>query len=455
MDKFALPTRQRTSKKKEREESMRHSKKRAWGITAVLSALVIVLAACSGGTGGGTGDGGGSASECVPEGGTAPRAGGDKYVVYMNALNIGNAWQEEAANLGVAVASMAPFSDCVEVRKELTDGDAQAQISQVQSMVAAGADAIVMYALSPTAINAAFRDACAQGVTVVSYDATVTEPCVYNVSYLTSIPDGAEHPFMGYNSMTYLAELIGGAGGVSYGHGIVGTSTDNIHYNSAKAALENFPDVSIVTEYEGMWSSSVTQTEAAKVIGSFPDLDGMWCGYGESGCVNALKAAGKEIPVSGETSNLFREQLLDGWPGVSIGSPPAQGGIGMKVALAVLLEGADGIPLDIEVPYKIVTAENVKVCEEDTYTDGCNVFPPGTVGDEETADIFNEMLPESALSSSQTGEPVEGMEATPYTAEYLQGYEQDPSRRYVTREACPEGWSQATLPEGVEGCAEN
>lgn len=432
---------------------MRHHSKRALGIASVLSALVLVLAACSGaGTGGG---GGGDASGCTPDGGNAPRAGGEKYIVYMNALNIGNAWQEEAANLGTAVASMEPFSDCIEVRKELTDGDAQAQISQVQSMVAAGADAIVMYALSPTALNAAFRDACAQGVTVISYDATVTEPCAYNVSYLTSIPEGAEHPFMGYNSMTALAELIDGKGQVSYGHGVVGTSTDNIHYNSAMAALKSFPDVSVVTEYEGKWSSSVTQTEAAKVLGSFPNLDGMWCGYGEAGCIRALEAVGKEIPVSGETSNAFREQLLAGWPGVSIGSPPAQGGIGMKVALAVLLQGAKGIPLDIEVPYQIVTAETVKVCEEDTYTEGCNVFPPGTVGDEETADIFNVMLPESSLSASKTGKPSAGMKATPFTAEYLKDFEQDPSRRYVTREACPEGWTPATLPEGVEGCAKS
>ncbi|MBN9155540.1 MAG: substrate-binding domain-containing protein [Microbacterium sp.] len=371
----------------------------------------------------------------------------------MNALNIGNAWQEEAANLGVSVASMEPYSKCVEVRKELTDGDAQAQISQVQSMVAAGADAIVMYALSPTALNAAFRDACQQGVTVISYDATVTEPCVYNVSYLTSIPQGSTHPFMGYNSMTALAKLIGGKGGISYAHGVVGTSTDNIHYNSAMAALKNYPDIKVLTEYEGKWSSSVQQAESAKVLASFPNITGMWCAYGESGCIKSLKAAGKEIPVTGETSNYFREQLLAGWPGASIGSPPAQGGIGMKVALAVLLEGAKGIPLDIEVPYKIVTAENVKVCDKDTYTDGCNVFPPGKVGDEETADIFNEMLPESSLSASQTGKPAAGMTATPYTADYLSKYEQDPSRRYVTREACPDGWKKATLPEGVEGCA--
>ncbi|GAA1700168.1 sugar ABC transporter substrate-binding protein [Microcella alkalica] len=434
---------------------MRFTKRAGISIVAVMSAAMLTLSACATGVDSGGGDAGGGGSDCVAEGANAPRAGGDKYIVYMNALNIGNAWQEEAANLGSAVAKMAPYSDCVEVRTELTDdATPQGQISQLQSMVAAGADAVVMYALSPTALNSAIREACSQGVTFVSYDATVTEPCAYNVSYITTVPTGAEEPFMGFNSMTLLAELMGGTGDIFFSRGIVGTSTDNVHYLSAMAALQNYPDMNVLTEYEGMWSSPVTQTETAAALGSFPNVDGLWCGYGESGCVKALEAAGLQVPISGETSQYFRERLLDGWPGVSIGSPPAQGGIGMKVALAVLLEGPDGIPFDIEVPYQIVTAENVTVCVDNEYQEGCNVFEPGTVGDESTADIFNEMLPEATLGASQTGEPEAGAEAVPFTASYLQGFEQDESVRFVTREACPEGWTQATLPQNVEGCSQ-
>lgn len=423
---------------------------RGLGVVAVLATLGLALTGCSGGAGASSAEG--NSSACVPSGGKAPRAGGEKYVVYMSALNIGNAWQEEAANLGNAVAQMSPYDSCVEVRKEMTQPDPQAQISQIQSMVAAGADAIVTYPLSPTAINSAYRDACSQGVTVVSYDATVTEPCVYNVSYITSVPNGATSPFMGYNAMKNLTELMGGEGNIFVSHGVVGTSTDNVHYNSALAALKKTPGVKILTEYEGKWDSAQQQKETAKALGSFPNVSGIFCGYGEPGCVKALTAAGKKIPVSGETSQFFREQLLAGWPGVSIGSPPAQGGIAMKVALAVLLQGTEGVPMDIEVPYNIVTSENVKVCEQDTYTEGCNVFKPGTVGDEETADIFNVMLPESSLSASKSGNPSAGMKATPFTVQDLQKYEQDASRRYVTRESCPDGWQKSMLPEGVEGC---
>ncbi len=392
-----------------------------------------------------------------------PRAGGDKYIVYATSLNIGNSWQEEAFNTARGVASMAPYSDCVEVRTARTEPDPQAQISEIQSLVAAGADGIISYALSPTAINAAYQEACDAGVTVIVYDATATNPCVYNVSYITSVPQGVdgqlvENPFMGYNAMDQLLELMGGPGEIFVSHGVVGTSTDIVHYGSALAAMENYPGTEIMTEYEGRWDSAQQQKETAQALGSFPNVQGIFGGYGESGVVKALDAVGKEIPVSGETSNYFRLRLLDGYPGVSIGSPPSQGAIGMKVMLAVILNGPDGIPFDIEVPYRMVTAENVTECAQaadEPATEYCNVFPEGVVGDENTADIFNEMAPEVSLLMAQTGDPTPNVEASPYTAEYLQQYEQDSSRRYITREACPDGWTQGMLPQNVEGCVQS
>jgi ribose transport system substrate-binding protein len=448
--------------------------KRNWKVAAlaVIAASTLTLSACGGSSD--TADAGAEtteASEAATEAGTdaaadngnpcgwanAPRAGGDKYIVYMSSLNIGNAWQEEAVNLGSAEALMPPFNDCVELRTERTEPDPASQISQIQSMTAAGADAIVTFALSPTAINATFKEACDAGVTVVIYDATVTEPCAYNVSYITAKPIGSDIPFMGYNAMAALIEMMGGAGDIFVAHGVAGTSVDNVHYMSALAAIDQLaPDMNILTEWDGNWDSAQQQKETTKALASNPNVVGIFCGYGESGCVKALKAANKEIPVTGETSQYFREQLLAGWPGVSIGSPPAQGGIAMKIALGVLEFGPDaGIPHDIEVPFKVVTKDTVMVCEEDTYTEGCNVFPTGVVGDENTADIFNPLLPEASLTSAKTGVPPAGLVAVPFTVEEMVTFEQDPSRRYITREACPEGWTQGTLEQGLDGCVQS
>lgn len=398
---------------------------------------------------------GAATSSCVAPGAKPPRAGGSKYIVYMSALNIGNAWQEEAENLGLAEAKMAPYNKCIDIRKALTPADPQSQISQIQSEVAAGADAIVSYPVSPTAINAAYKSACEQGVTVVVYDATVTEPCVYNITYLTSTPAGSTYPNEGYAAMMELGKLMHGHGNMFLVHGVVGTSTDNIEMEGVKAALkDHWPNIHIIDTYVGDWSSPTVQAATSKALASFPNVQGIWCGYGESGCIKALKAVGKEIPITGETSNYFRNELVKGWPGASLGSPPAQGGIAMKVALAVLLNGPKGIPFNIDVPYEVVTAKNVKVCTGDTYTPGCNVFPAGKVCEECTADIFNPMLPEASLSASETGNPPAGLVAKPYTASYLQQFVQPPAMRYVTRGTCPSGWKPGLLPVGIEGCVQ-
>jgi len=49
-------------------------------------------------------------------------------------------------------------------------------------VVQAGAEAIVIFPISPTALNQVVKNACDKGVKVFAYDAEITEPCAYNIS---------------------------------------------------------------------------------------------------------------------------------------------------------------------------------------------------------------------------------------------------------------------------------
>src|SRR5690625_5059282 len=111
--------------------------------------------------------------------GTA-HAAGKKYKVYLSMSYIGNDWQTEAANMVKAMA--AYYSDKVDLHVEVAGTNAQKQIQQISGMVRKGADAIVVYPISPTALNNVARHACQSGVVVMSYDSDITEPCVHNVS---------------------------------------------------------------------------------------------------------------------------------------------------------------------------------------------------------------------------------------------------------------------------------
>lgn len=402
---------------------------------AAAAAAAMLLAAC----------GGGGAQAGGSDDGTSK--------VFVALSYSGNAWQSEASNLAQAIGKASPD---VQVSEQISGTDPQAQISQYQSMIAQGAKAIVSFPVSPTALNQTIRDGCERGVKFFMYDATVTEPCAWNVSYITGAPEGQpDKPFFGANTAQALADMLGGKGNIFMSRGVPGNSVDETHYNSAMAVFKNYPDIHVVAEYYGMWDSSTTQKETQQALASNPRVDGIWAEAGEDGAVKALQAANHPpVPVVGENSNYFRDALSQGWKGVSSGSPPATAGIAMKLALKVLKDGDASVPKDVELNLPWVPADQVKQCTGDEFTDGCNVFPANKVPSEFVTEIFNkDLLPEASLTAAQNGQLTSGTTVQPLPSD-LGPWTQPPSRRFVTRGVCDSGWSPGALPSGVQGCVQ-
>jgi ribose transport system substrate-binding protein len=66
----------------------------------------------------------------------------------------GNDWQGEAANLSKVAAAKEPLKSKISELKVFVAGtEAQNQISQIQQMIASQYDVIVIYPISPTALN--------------------------------------------------------------------------------------------------------------------------------------------------------------------------------------------------------------------------------------------------------------------------------------------------------------
>ena len=105
-----------------------------------------------------------------------------KYKVFLSMSYVGNDWQTEAANMVKAMANTPALKDKVDLEVQVAGTDAQKQIQQINSMVQAGAKAIIIYPISPTALNRAIKNACSKGVVVAAYDGEVTEPCAHNVT---------------------------------------------------------------------------------------------------------------------------------------------------------------------------------------------------------------------------------------------------------------------------------
>lgn len=396
------------------------------------AAVALSLAACGGGGGGGS--------------------AGAKGKIYLDLSYTGNNWQDEGANLATSIATSPEVAKKYEFKKLVSGTDVQKQISDLQSMIGEGAKLIVAYPLSPTALNPVIKEGCRQGVTIVVYDSTVTEPCAYNVAFITGARvDEPDHPFFGAQSALALTELMKGKGNIIMNHGVAGTATDNVHVETAKAVFAKSPGIKIVAETYGNWDSSLSQQEVSKALAAHPDVAGVWTEDGEVGVIKALKAAGMKVPVVGQGGNYFIKQLSEGWPGISAGSPPAQAAVAMKVGLQVI-GGDKNVPHNIEFPLPWITNKTAKACPGAEIVDGCNFFPK----EEDTfqVEIFQkDLLPESSLTAAKTGEPVAKLQPLPDLA----AFEQPAARRVYTRGTCDSGWTeglvtQGQVPAGLKGC---
>jgi ribose transport system substrate-binding protein len=350
--------------------------------------------------------------------GTASAQDADKkFKIYLSLSYSGNSWQSEAANIVKALAATPPYDKQVELIEVISGTDPQAQISAYESMIEAGADGIVSFPISSTALNRTIKRGCDEGVLFFSYDATVTEPCAYNVSYITS--------GFGENTAQALVNELGGKGKIFLSRGVPGNSVDKRHTDGAMHIFNQYPGIEVAAEYYSYWDDRTTQQETAKALAAHPDVDGIWAQAGEYGAIQALLDKGGDlVPVVGENSNGFRlalanpEMQAKGLKGVSSGSPPAQSGYAFKLMMEILTGKRELEPTNIQYPLPWVPADKVKLCEGDTFENGCNTFPDGKVPSSFVTEVFNpELLPELSLASALEGKPTPGATIQPLPAD--------------------------------------
>lgn len=351
---------------------------------------------------------------------SATPAAAEPYKIFLSMSYIGNDWQAEAANMIKAMAAHDSMRDKVDLQIQVAGPNAQRQIQQINSMVQAGADAIVVFPISPTALNQVVRNACNRGVVVIAYDAEITEPCAYNVHI--------DQEEAGRVTAEWLVERLDGEGDILMLTGVPGTSVDEGRTSAARAVFEQHPGINVVAEAPGMWSQAVARTELSRMLAtrSWDEIDGLWL---QVGCYTANtmqveegKSYDELLPCAGEGSNGGRIQMLPadtevegangtytpmGAPRISYASPPYSGALALKLAVQKL-DGTE-IPERTILPLPIVTNETIQLCDEGTWEEmaaGCNAFLPSLVPNPGWfASIFSQETPEIGLQGALVGQP--------------------------------------------------
>ncbi len=284
------------------------------------------------------------------------------YVIALSNSYIGNVWRTQMIKMAKAYAELPEIKPSIKQFLVNSSGnDAAAQISQIENMIAAGAQAIIINAASPTALDPVVKKAQDAGIVVVAFDNIVDTPNVVIVN-----EDQVE---FGSKMAEWLVQKMGGKGNVLMVNGVAGTSVDADRSKGAKDVFAKNSGIKVIAEVNGEWDPGKAQQVTSTALSSYPDINGVWCQGGTDGVVRAFQQANRPlVPVAGEAENGFRKQLLQlkdqGLSGISIGQSPGMVAVCIRAAID-LLAGKE-LPLSISIPLPSATSEELK--------DGVNVF---------------------------------------------------------------------------------
>jgi ribose transport system substrate-binding protein len=312
----------------------------------VLSALAVVLAS-----------------------GTALAETADKRIALSNNY-AGNSWRQAMLESWAKVTGPAVEQGIVAAADAFTTAENQAteQAAQIQNLILQGYDAIVLNAASPTALNGAVKEACDAGITVVSFDGIVTEPCAWRIA--------VDFKGMGKSEIDYLKEALPEGGKLLEIRGLAGVFVDDeISAGIHEGVAEN-PQFEIVGSVHGDWAQDVAQKAVAGILPSLPeDIVGVVTQGGDGyGAAQAFAAAGRPTPliIMGNRQDelaWWKEQKdASGYKTMSVSIAPGVSTLAFWVAQQIL-DGKE-VPKDLIVPFLRIDQDNLEANLESTPVGG-------------------------------------------------------------------------------------
>lgn len=309
---------------------MKHSTvKRVTGVSALAVCTLTLASACASSTG--SADSTNSSSSSSQDAGGASGssggadAGGKKWVIGVSNTLAGNGWREEmiCAVKAEALAS-GKVSKVLAISK---NGGPTEQIADLQSLISQGVNAIVVNPADREKLNPIIDEAHKQGIVVVAVDSPVTDKNAY-----IAVNDQKK---WGELNAKWLFAAMGGKGKVLYMRGIQGVPADTDRDAGFQEVLKANPGITYKEVYTG-WDYTKGGEVAVQEL-SAGSYQGVWTSGTDYTVVNALKTAGvPPIPVTGQETNAFLGQLINGAPGAVVTNPAIIGGVGANIAIKAL-----------------------------------------------------------------------------------------------------------------------
>ena len=293
----------------------------------------------------------------------------DKRIALSNNY-AGNSWRQAMLESWAKVTGPAVEQGIVAAADAFTTAENQAteQAAQIHNLILQGYDAIVLNAASPTALNGAVKEACDAGITVVSFDGIVTEPCAWRIA--------VDFKGMGKAEIDYLKEALPEGGKILEIRGLAGVFVDDeISAGIHEGVAEN-SQFEVVGSVHGDWAQDVAQKAVAGILPSLPeDIVAVVTQGGDGyGAAQAFAAAGRPTPliIMGNRQDelaWWKEQKdANGYKTMSVSIAPGVSTLAFWVAQQIL-DGKE-VPKDLIVPFLRIDQDNLEANLESTPAGG-------------------------------------------------------------------------------------
>ena len=265
-------------------------------------------------------------------------------------------------------------------------GNANTQIQQIQSMIDAKLDAIIVDAGSATALDRVIADACSKGIAVTNFDSLV------DTNDLTAKID-TDQTLWGKLAAEWLVKQLNGKGDIIVLNGPAGVSVSDDRRKGAEPVFKANPGIKILAETNTAYNAAPAQEAVTNLLFSHPHIDGVWSQGGalSAGAVTAFEKQGRElVPITGENYRPFLEmwkaKKLTAW---ATQQPNWLAAFAVYAAVKAL-QGAD-IPAYISVPLPIIDEANL-----DSYLARAKDFPAdGYIYSPYDTKLFDDLIAKS------------------------------------------------------------
>ncbi len=344
-----------------------------------LLGVALVLAACAppgsdtGGSGGSGGGGGGEEAKQVVEEETT--GGAQAAVCDVDPPDIAGL-EEAVVGFSQSEAETNPFriAETQSIRdeaesvgvEELIVTNAESQISKqnsdIQDMLAQGAEVLIVAPLNADGLEPAFQAAAEQDVPVFLIDREVTaEPCENYITFM-----GSNFVRQGQQAADLLAEATNEEAQVAILEGTPGASVSTDRQSGFVDQLEaEYPNMEVVTSQTANFVRTEGQTVMEQLLQSNPDINAVYAHNDEMalGALQAIRDAGKTpgedvkiVSIDGTEGAV--QALVNGQMNGVVESNPRFGPLAFQTVEQFL--SGEPIPQNIIIEDRIYTPENAE-----------------------------------------------------------------------------------------------